>query len=99
MPSYYIYILTNIGNKVLYTGMTSNLKQRISKHKSKHKGFTSKYNVNKLVYYETVAEKSIALKREKQIKNLIRRKKINMINNFNKTWVDKTDAIASLQHN
>lgn len=78
--------------------MTSNLKLRIQKHKSKHRGFTSKYNATKLVYYENLENKISALKREQQIKNLVRRKKIEMINNLNENWIDLWDAIASLQH-
>lgn len=74
--------------------MTSNLKLRIQKHKSKHNGFSSKYNVTKLVYYEMAENKISALKREKQIKNLVRRKKINMINLINPKWNNLEDAIA-----
>lgn len=74
--------------------MTGNLKQRLQKHKHKHIGFTSKYNVTKLVYYEILENKITALKREKQIKNLVRRKKIDMINHINPKWNNLEDAIA-----
>ncbi|PIR66784.1 MAG: excinuclease ABC subunit C [Parcubacteria group bacterium CG10_big_fil_rev_8_21_14_0_10_36_14] len=84
---YYIYILTNNDNKVLYTGITSNLPGRIYQHKSKlADGFTKKYNVDKLIYYE-VAETAIsAIAREKQIKAGSRKKKIELINKINPEW-------------
>ena len=84
-----VYILTNKTNSVLYTGVTNNLIRRIFEHKSKKiKGFTEKYNVIKLVYYELGENIEGAIKREKQIKNLVRRKKIAMITTFNPSWKD-----------
>ena len=72
----YIYILTNNNNKVLYTGVTSNLQKRIYEHKQKMvKGFTKKYNLCKLVYYEMCDEIVGAIEREKQIKGGSRAKK------------------------
>jgi len=66
---FYVYIMTNKNNKVLYTGVTSDLSRRISEHKGRLvKGFTRKYNVNKLVYYETCEDAMSANLREKQIK-------------------------------
>jgi len=86
---YFVYILTNFSNSVLYTGITNNLKNRIYSHKNKTGStFTSKYNVNKLVYYEMFEDPENAIKKEKYIKNLLRRKKIEIINKFNKTWRD-----------
>lgn len=86
---YYVYILTNKSNNVLYVGVTNNLKRRITEHKIKNKrGFTSRYNVNKLVYYEKSIYINNTIKREKQIKNLLRRKKNNLISSFNERWDD-----------
>jgi len=87
-------MLTNNNNKVLYTGITSNLSKRIHQHKNKLvKGFTSKYNINKLVYYEIFDDPENAIKREKQIKNLVRRKKNNLIKKFNPGWIDLYEDI------
>ena len=73
---YYVYILTNQTKTVLYTGVTNDLERRIHEHKSGQiDGFTKRYNVNSLVYYETTSDVNSAIFREKQIKNLVRRKK------------------------
>lgn len=81
---YFVYILTNYTNTVLYTGITSNLKKRIYEHKHKLvKGFTKKYNVWKLVYCEISDDVNAAIQREKQIKNLVRRKKVALIKAIN----------------
>ena len=81
---YYIYILSNKNNKVLYTGVTNDLVRRIHEHKSKLiKGFTEKYNVDKLVYYEVFDFIEIAIKREKQIKGYSRTKKDLLIDKVN----------------
>lgn len=86
---YYVYIVTNHTNTVLYTGVTNNLIRRIYEHKNKLvPGFTSKYNVNKLIYYDSTNEIMSAIEREKQIKGWTRKKKINLINNFNPDWND-----------
>ena len=87
---FYVYINTNKSNRVLYTGVTNNLLNRIFQHKTKENknSFTAKYNVNKLVYYEVYYDINGAITREKQIKNLVRRKKIEMINKFNPEWKD-----------
>lgn len=67
--SYYVYIMTNKYNTVLYTGVTGNLMRRVWEHKTQaHEGFTKKYNVNKLVYFEEYAGVNEAVAREKQIK-------------------------------
>ncbi|HYE09469.1 MAG TPA: GIY-YIG nuclease family protein [Patescibacteria group bacterium] len=85
----YVYILTNKMNTVLYTGVTNDLVRRIYKHKEKLvDGFTKKYNVNKLVYYETFNDIKSAIQREKQIKGITRQKKIDLINTINKNWKD-----------
>ena len=86
---YYVYIVTNSTNNVLYTGVTNNLIRRTYEHKNKLvPGFTSKYNVNKLVYYDSTNEAISAIEREKQIKGWTRKKKINLINDFNPNWID-----------
>jgi putative endonuclease len=86
---YYVYILTNVYNKVLYTGVTNDLKRRCYEHKHKMvKGFTQKYNVDKLVYFEKFDSIELAISREKQIKGYSRVKKVALINIFNKQWKD-----------
>lgn len=90
MPKQFtVYILTNTYHTVLYTGVTNNFVRRVYEHKQmKIAGFTQKYQVTKLVYYELYQDPKNAIKREKQIKNLVRKKKITMINSFNPTWKD-----------
>ena len=86
---YYVYIMTNKNNKVLYTGITNDLKRRVYEHKEKFvAGFTKKYNVSKLVYYEAFEDPENAILREKQIKAGSRQKKIDLINGMNKEWND-----------
>ena len=86
---YYTYILTNNYNTVLYIGVTNNLIRRVYEHKNKlAKGFSSRYNLTNLVYYETLDSPYEAIKREKQLKNLVRRKKDVLINDFNPKWED-----------
>jgi putative endonuclease len=85
---YYIYILTNTYNTVLYTGMTNNLLRRVFEHKAGKGGFTSKYNVNKLVYYEITHNVQAAIAREKQIKAGSRQKKIDLVERVNPDWED-----------
>lgn len=81
---YYIYILTNKNNTVLYSGVTNNLVRRCHEHKTKlFKGFTEKYNVDKLIYYELFDEIEFAIRREKQIKGYSREKKDRLIEKFN----------------
>ena len=92
---YYIYILSNKSNKVLYVGVTNNLVRRIYEHKSKLvEGFTKKYNVNKLVYYEVIDDVVVAIQREKEIKGWTRNRKINLINEKNKLWEDLYKSIC-----
>lgn len=96
MQQYYVYMLTNKNNNVLYTGVTKNLRRRVYQHKHKvHLGFTNKYNVNKLVYYEILNESVMAIKREKTIKNLLRRKKIELIKSVNPSFKDMYKEILS----
>jgi putative endonuclease len=86
----FVYIITNNNNSVLYTGVTSDLKRRVLKHKSKtyKKSFSARYNVHKLVYYEHLDTIGEAILREKQIKAGSRKKKIEMINSMNPKWED-----------
>ena len=77
---YYVYIVTNKRNGTLYTGVTNNLARRIYEHKNKSiKGFTEKYNLNQLVYFEVTDDINAALTREKQLKHWNRKWKINLI--------------------
>ena len=86
---YYVYIITNKTNSVLYTGVTNNLIRRIYEHKNKMvEGFTKKYNVSKLVYFEESQNVKSAIQREKSIKNLLRVKKEELINSINPEWKD-----------
>lgn len=85
----YVYILTNVTNRVLYVGITSNLVKRIYEHQEKLiKGFSTKYNLNKLVYYEVFEDINEAIKREKQLKAGSREKKLNLIEKTNPLFVD-----------
>ena len=86
---YFVYILTNKRNTVLYTGVTNDLKRRVYEHREKLvSGFTKKYNVYKLVFYEITNSIEAAIQREKQIKGGSRQKKIDLINGMNPEWRD-----------
>ena len=92
MQNSYIYILTNANNTVLYTGVTSDLSERINEHKNKiNKGYTYKYNAVKLVYFESYGDIRDAIAREKQIKAGPRRKKEDLINSINPEWKDLSE--------
>ena len=87
--AYYVYIMTNKNNRVLYTGVTNDLLRRVWEHKEKFvDGFTRKYNISKLVYYEVFEDPENAITREKQIKAGSRQRKIDLINSFNGEWQD-----------
>jgi putative endonuclease len=91
---YYVYILTNKYNNVLYVGITNDLIRRTYEHKKNLvDGFTSKYNVHKLVYYDYTEDVMSAITREKQIKGWNREKKINLIKSMNPGWNDLYDEI------
>jgi putative endonuclease len=85
----YVYLMTNKTNSVIYTGVTSDLQERVYQHREKLlEGFTKKYNVNKLVYYEVFANIENAIAREKQIKAGSRKKKIDLIRKMNPEFKD-----------
>jgi putative endonuclease len=89
MKKYFVYIMTNKNNTVLYTGVTNDLQRRVYEHKNKLlKGFTSKYNITRLVYFEEFGEIRDAIAREKQIKAGSRKKKEDLINSINPEWKD-----------
>ena len=89
MNQYYVYMLTNFNNKVLYIGVTNNLNRRIYEHKNKLvEGFTKKYNLNKLVFYETFNDINEAITCEKRLKGWKREKKNDLINQKNPNWLD-----------
>ena len=88
MNRYFIYILTNKSN-TLYIGVTNNLRKRLYEHKNKLvEGFTKKYNLYKLIYFEEYQDVNEAIKREKQIKGWIRKRKIELIKIKNPTFND-----------
>jgi putative endonuclease len=91
----FVYILTNNNHTVLYTGVTSNLIERIEQHKTKaiNGSFSSKYNCNKLVYYEGFPDIGQAIAEEKRIKGGSRNNKIMMIENKNPGWMDLYDTV------
>jgi putative endonuclease len=88
---YYFYIMTN-KSRTLYTGVTGDLMRRVYEHKNKLiKGFTSRYNIQYLVYYETASSIDSAIEREKQIKGWLRAKKISLIDSINSEWKDLSE--------
>ena len=88
MKQFYVYILSS-KSKALYIGVTNNLERRLSEHRDKtNKGYTAKYNINRLMYYETTTSARDAIAREKQLKAGPRRKKVDLIEKDNKEWRD-----------
>lgn len=97
LPRYFVYILVNHHHNIMYIGLTDNLQRRIEEHKQKKMpGFTQRYNVDKLVYYElyTVAEE--AAKREKQLKKWSRSKKNTLVETMNSAWKELTPPATQL---
>ena len=93
MKQYFVYILTN-NSGALYVGFTSNLKNRIWEHKNKVvKGFTEKYNIDKIIYFEQSENVHSAIQREKQIKGWSRKKKIALFEKENPEWRDLYDEL------
>ncbi len=90
---YYVYLLTNRNDAVMYVGVTNDLKRRIIEHRSGLiEGFTKKYHVHKLVYYETFRNINNAIKREKQLKGWVREKKNRLVESVNPQWKDLADV-------
>ena len=86
---YFVYILSNWDDSVLYIGVTGNLPRRLYEHKNGLvEGFTKKYNIHKLVYYEDTSDVYSAISREKQLKKWSRRKKNDLIAQMNPEWKD-----------
>ena len=91
MKQYYVYIMTN-SSRTLYTGVTDDLVRRAYEHRNKLiEGFTQKYNVTRLVYYEITSDVRAAIQREKQIKGWLRKKKIALIEAANPEWKDLSE--------
>ena len=90
---YYVYLLTNWNDKVMYIGVTGNLEKRIYEHKNKLiEGFTKKYNIDKLVYFEETRDVESAIAREKEIKKWRREKKNNLVIASNPDWEDLSEG-------
>ena len=88
-----VYFMTNKSNKVLYIGVTSNLIKRVYQHKTKaYKGFTEKYNCDKLVYFEVFSDINEAISREKQLKKGNRKRKNELVNSMNSLWKDLSEG-------
>ncbi|MBI2020250.1 GIY-YIG nuclease family protein [Candidatus Daviesbacteria bacterium] len=87
--SYWVYIMSNPNNKVIYIGITDNLTRRIYEHKNKLiEGFTKKYNITKLLYYEEFGQVNDAIAAEKRLKGWTRKKKNSLIMSMNPYWND-----------
>ena len=92
---YYVYLLTNWNNKVLYTGVTNDLARRLYEHKNGlAEGFTKKYHVHKLVYFEATTDVRASIAREKQIKGWTRKKKDALVQSGNPEWEDLADQLG-----
>ena len=90
--NYFVYILAN-GSRMLYVGVTNDLKRRIYEHRSKQvPGYTRHYNIARLVYFETTPNASVAITREKQIKGWLRAKKLALIETVNPSWADLSEG-------
>ena len=97
MHLYFVYILTNKNHTVLYTGVTNDLNKRVWQHKQKViKGFTQKYNITELIYFESFDLVELAIEKEKQIKGYSRAKKEALINSFNPEWKHLHDGIKAV---
>ena len=92
---YYVYILATNDNRVIYTGVTNNLLKRIYEHRNSldPKSFTTRYHVNKLVYFECTSDITVAIEREKQIKGWNRNRKNKLIESKNPTWIELYETI------
>jgi putative endonuclease len=91
MKEYFVYILANKSG-MLYTGVTNDLERRLYQHRNTtNEGFTKKYNINRLVYFETTNDVTVAIAREKQIKGMLRSKKLDLIKTMNPRHVDLSE--------
>lgn len=91
---YYVYILTNKADKVMYIGVTNDLKRRLYEHKNELlEGFTKKYHVHKLVYYESYNDVNDAIMREKRLKGLLRSRKNELVETMNHEWIDLSSKL------
>ncbi|RTQ50814.1 GIY-YIG nuclease family protein [Hymenobacter gummosus] len=89
MHCYYVYILTNQNHTVVYVGVTNDLTRRVAEHReAQHKGFTKRYNLNKLIYFEEYTDAKAAIAREKQMKAGSRQKKLDLVNSTNPDWAE-----------
>ncbi len=96
MNEYYVYILTNKGNTTLYIGVTNNLKRRLYEHKNDLvDGFSKRYKLHKLIYWESGPNIEEAIAREKQLKRWSRKCKENLINGMNPNWVDLSESFQA----
>ncbi|MBN4062827.1 MAG: excinuclease ABC subunit C [Alkaliphilus sp.] len=94
MKNYYVYMMTNKSRATLYIGVTNDLMRRVYEHKNNLvDGFTKKYNINQLVYYESTTNIESAILREKQLKKWTRKKKEVLVDSFNREWVDLYGSI------
>ena len=92
--NYYVYLLTNWNNRVIYIGVTNDLNRRTYEHKNKLiEGFSKKYNLTKLVYFEETSDVNAAIAREKEIKKWRREKKNNLVNRTNPSWEDLSEGL------
>jgi len=98
MKSYYVYIMTNKGRTVLYVGMTNSLTRRVSQHRrGEVEGFTERYNVNRLVFYEQYNDVRDAIAREKQLKGWTRKKRERLISKMNPEWTDLAVTVLEME--
>lgn len=96
MNKYYVYIMTNESNRVFYVGVTSNLTKRAYEHRDKVcEGFTAKYNLTKLIYFEETSDVTTAIEREKKLKKWPRGFKIKLIEKLNPDWNDLYNEILA----
>lgn len=95
---FYVYIMTNKGREVLYVGVTNDLARRVWEHKNgAADGFTKRYNLNRLVYYEVCDSADAAIAREKQIKKGPRKRKVQLIESVNLPWYDLSDELLGYE--
>ena len=93
---YFVYISTNKRHTVLYTGVTNNLERRVNEHRNKLiDGFTKRYNITKLLYFEETPDVKSAIEREKQIKGMNRKRKITLIKTLNPNFIDLSFKIET----